>query len=277
MFFIPRLIWEDEENLKWAKATGEGEEEEQKVIHRDVNGVILQSGDSVVLIKDLKVKYGVIEAVRGIDFEVKVGEIVTIVGSNGAGKTSTLNAILNLVKKEGKVEFLESDISKLPTDKIVKKGIALVPEGRKIFINLSVDENLDIGAYNNPENKDSLKEKMYELFPRLKDKENQFGMNLSGGEQQMLAIARALMSEPKLLILDEPSLGLAPKIVMDVFEIIQKLKKDGITILLVEQNAHLALKNADYGYVMENGKIVLKDKASNLLGNEEVIKKYLGG
>jgi branched-chain amino acid transport system ATP-binding protein len=228
-------------------------------------------------IKDLKVKYGVIEAVRGIDFEVKVGEIVTIVGSNGAGKTSTLNAILNLVKKEGKVEFLESDISKLPTDKIVKKGIALVPEGRKIFINLSVDENLDIGAYNNPENKDSLKEKMYELFPRLKDKKNQFGMNLSGGEQQMLAIARALMSEPKLLILDEPSLGLAPKIVMDVFEIIQKLKKDGITILLVEQNAHLALKNADYGYVMENGKIVLKDKADNLLGNEEVIKKYLGG
>ncbi|MEO1927277.1 MAG: ABC transporter ATP-binding protein [Nautiliaceae bacterium] len=228
-------------------------------------------------VKGLEVKYGVIEAVRGIDFEVGVGEIVTIIGSNGAGKTSTLNAIMNLVQKKGEVEFFESDISKLPTDKIVKRGLALVPEGRKIFINLTVDENLDIGAYNNEENKDELKEKMYELFPRLKDKKNQFGMNLSGGEQQMLAIARALMSEPKMLMLDEPSLGLAPKIVMDVFEIINRLREDGITILLIEQNASLALKNSDYGYVMENGKIVLKDKSSNLLNNEEVIKKYLGG
>ncbi len=228
-------------------------------------------------VKGLEVKYGVIEAVRGIDFEVGVGEIVTIIGSNGAGKTSTLNAIMNLVQKKGKVEFFESGISKLPTDKIVKRGLALVPEGRKIFINLTVDENLDIGAYNNEENKDELKEKMYELFPRLKDKRHQFGMNLSGGEQQMLAIARALMSEPKMLMLDEPSLGLAPKIVMDVFEIINKLREDGITILLIEQNASLALKNSDYGYVMENGKIVLKDKSSNLLNNEEVIKKYLGG
>jgi branched-chain amino acid transport system ATP-binding protein len=184
---------------------------------------------------------------------------------------------MNLVQKKGEVEFFESDISKLPTDKIVKRGLALVPEGRKIFINLTVDENLDIGAYNNEENKDELKEKMYELFPRLKDKKNQFGMNLSGGEQQMLAIARALMSEPKMLMLDEPSLGLAPKIVMDVFEIINRLREDGITILLIEQNASLALKNSDYGYVMENGKIVLKDKSSNLLNNEEVIKKYLGG
>lgn len=229
-------------------------------------------------IENLKVKYGVIEAVRGISFDVKAGEIVTIIGANGAGKTSTLSAIFNLVKKEGKVTFIESDISKLPTDKIVKKGITLVPEGRKIFINLTVEENLRIGAYNNDENYEKLKEKMYTLFPRLKEKKDNFGGSLSGGEQQMLAIARALMSEPTMLILDEPSLGLAPIIVKDLFKILVDLNKnDDMTILLVEQNAAVALKIANRAYVMENGKIVIEDLASELLKSDEIKKKYLGG
>ena len=229
-------------------------------------------------IENLKVKYGVIEAVKGISFNVKAGEIVTIIGANGAGKTSTLSAIFNLVKKEGRVTFIESDISKLPTDKIVKKGITLVPEGRKIFINLTVEENLRIGAYNNDENYEKLKEKMYTLFPRLKEKKDNFGGSLSGGEQQMLAIARALMSEPTMLILDEPSLGLAPIIVKDLFKILVDLNKnDDMTILLVEQNAAAALKIANRAYVMENGKIVIEDLASELLKSDEIKKKYLGG
>ena len=229
-------------------------------------------------IKNLKVKYGVIEAVRGISFNVKAAEIVTIIGANGAGKTSTLSAIFNLVKKEGVVKFIESDISKLPTDKIVKKGISLVPEGRKIFINLTVEENLKIGAYNNDENYEKLKDKMYTLFPRLKEKKDNFGGSLSGGEQQMLAIARALMSEPTMLILDEPSLGLAPIIVKDLFKILVDLNKnDDMTILLVEQNAAAALKIANRAYVMENGKIVIEDLASELLKSDEIKKKYLGG
>jgi len=229
-------------------------------------------------VKDLKVKYGVIEAVRGIDFDVKAGEIVTIIGANGAGKTSTLNAIFNVVRKEGYVEFVEADISKIPTHLIVKRGLALVPEGRKIFINLTVEENLRIGAYLNDENFERLRDEMYELFPRLKDKRNNYGGSLSGGEQQMLAIARALMSEPKMLVLDEPSLGLAPKIVKDVFQILVNLNKDkDVTILLVEQNAGAALRIADRGYVMENGSIVLSDSAEALLQSEEIKKKYLGG
>jgi len=229
-------------------------------------------------VKNLKVKYGVIEAVRGIDFDVKAGEIVTIIGANGAGKTSTLNAIFNIVKKEGYVEFVEADISKLPTHLIVKRGLALVPEGRKIFINLTVEENLRIGAYLNDENFERLRDEMYELFPRLKEKRNNYGGSLSGGEQQMLAIARALMSEPKMLVLDEPSLGLAPKIVKDVFQILVNLNKDkDVTILLVEQNAGAALRIADRGYVMENGKIVMSDDAKALLQSDEIKKKYLGG
>jgi len=228
-------------------------------------------------VKNLKVKYGVIEAVRGIDFNVKAKEIVTIIGANGAGKTSTLNAIFNMVKKEGEVKFFEADISDLPTHAIVKRGMALVPEGRKIFINLTVEENLRIGAYINDENYEKLRDEMYELFPRLKQKRDTYGGSLSGGEQQMLAIARALMSEPKMLVLDEPSLGLAPKIVKEVFEILIKLnREDDVTILLVEQNAAAALKIANRGYVMENGKIVLEDDAKALLTSEEIKKKYLG-
>ncbi len=228
-------------------------------------------------VKDLKVKYGVIEAVRGISFDVKASEIATIIGANGAGKTSTLNAIFNLVKKEGYVEFVEADISKIPTHLIVKRGMALVPEGRRIFINLTVEENLRIGAYLNDENYERLKDEMFELFPRLKEKRNNFGGSLSGGEQQMLAIARALMSEPKMLVLDEPSLGLAPKIVKEVFQILINLNKEkDVTILLVEQNAGAALKIANRGYVMENGRIVLEDDAKALLKSEEIKKKYLG-
>ena len=228
-------------------------------------------------VNHLKVKYGVIEAVRGIDFNVKAKEIVTIIGANGAGKTSTLNAIFNLVKKEGRVKFVEADISNLPTHAIVKRGMALVPEGRRVFINLTVEENLRIGAYINDENFEKLRDNMYEMFPRLKQKKDTYGGNLSGGEQQMLAIARALMSEPKMLILDEPSLGLAPKIVKEVFEILVKLnQEDDVTILLVEQNAAAALKIANRGYVMENGKIVLEDDAKSLLTSEEIKKKYLG-
>jgi len=227
-------------------------------------------------IKNLQVYYGVIAAVRGIDMQIDPHTIVTLIGSNGAGKTSTLNAIVNSVKKKGTVIFDGKDISKHPTHRIIQDGIALVPEGRRVFINLSVDENLRMGAFNNDDNFERLRGEMYELFPRLAGKKQQMAGTLSGGEQQMLAIARALMSEPRVLMLDEPSLGLAPKIVGEVFEIITELKKR-ITILLVEQNAFAALKIADKGYVLENGSIALEGAASELLGNDDVRKKYLGG
>jgi branched-chain amino acid transport system ATP-binding protein len=227
-------------------------------------------------VKNLEVYYGVIAAVRGIDFEVSEGHIVTLIGSNGAGKTSTLNAVVNSVKKKGVVDYFGVDIAKLKTHEIIKRGISLVPEGRRVFINLTVDENLRMGAFNNDENFETLRDEMYEIFPRLASRKDQLAGTMSGGEQQMLAIARALMSEPKLLMLDEPSLGLAPKIVGELFEIIQRLK-ESITILLVEQNAFAALKIADYAYVLENGEIALEDDAKVLLGNDEVRKKYLGG
>jgi len=227
-------------------------------------------------VKNLEVYYGVIAALRGIDFSVGEGQIVTLIGSNGAGKTSTLNAIVNSVKKKGAVEYYGVDISKLKTHEIIKRGISMVPEGRRVFINLTVDENLRMGAFNNDENFETLKDEMYDMFPRLASRKNQLAGTMSGGEQQMLAIARALMSEPKLLMLDEPSLGLAPKIVGELFEIILRLK-ESITILLIEQNAFAALKIADYAYVLENGEIALENEAKVLLGNDEVRKKYLGG
>ena len=227
-------------------------------------------------IKNLSVKYGVINAVNNISLDIQKNKITTLIGANGAGKSSTLNAIMNLTKKDGIVLFEDKNISKSPTHTIVQSKIALVPEGRNVFINLSVDENLDLGGFNS-NNTEGLKDKIYKLFPRLVDKKNQLAKNLSGGEQQMLAIARALMGQPKLLILDEPSLGLAPKIVSDVFKILQNLKDEGITIFLVEQNASYALKNSDFGYVLENGNIVLHDEAVKLLTNQNIIKKYLGG
>ncbi|WP_332444362.1 ABC transporter ATP-binding protein [Wolinella succinogenes] len=228
-------------------------------------------------VKGLHVYYGLIEGLKGVDFHIEEHEIVTLIGSNGAGKTSTLGAIVNSVKTKGEVEFFGANISKLPTHKIIQRGIALVPEGRKVFINLTIEENLRMGAYNNDENFERMRDRMYELFPRLKERCAQLAGTMSGGEQQMLAIARALMGEPKLLMLDEPSLGLAPKIVGELFDTITRLRSEGITILLVEQNAFAALKVADRAYVLENGKVVLSDAASNLLHNAEIKKRYLGG
>ncbi len=231
----------------------------------------------MISIKNLHVYYGLIEAVKGIDFEVKEGQIVSLIGSNGAGKSSTLKALLNSVKKTGDITFLGFDTKNHKTHTLVQHGLSLVPEGRKIFINLTVEENLRMGAFNNDENYEHLKETMYELFPRIKDKRHQLAGTMSGGEQQMLAISRALMGEPKLLMLDEPSLGLAPKIVGEVFETILRLRDEGITILLVEQNAFAALKISDSAYVLENGHIVMNGKASDMIGDDTIRKKYLGG
>lgn len=230
----------------------------------------------MISVKNLSVYYGLIQAVKEISFEVKTGQIVSMLGSNGAGKTSTLNALINAVKRTGEVNFLGYDTRRHLTHTLVKMGISLVPEGRRVFINLSVEENLRIGAFNNDENYEHLRDTMYELFPRLKSKKNQLAGTLSGGEAQMLAISRALMSEPKLLMLDEPSLGLAPKIVGEVFDIIVRLKHEGITILLVEQNAYGALKISDYAYVLESGQIVMQGDAQEMINNPDIKKKYLG-
>jgi len=228
-------------------------------------------------IKDINVFYGLIKAVKGVSVKVKKGQIVSIIGSNGAGKTSTLQAIVNDVKREGGIVFDGNDVSNHKTHEIVKDGIALVPEGRRVFVNLTIEENLRMGAFNNDARFDELKEKMYKMFARLDQKRHDLAGTMSGGEQQMLAIARALMSSPKLLMLDEPSLGLAPKIIGELFETIVKLRDEGITILLVEQNAFAALEISDYAYVLENGEIALQDDAKNLLHSDEIRKKYLGG
>ncbi|AUU89552.1 MULTISPECIES: ABC transporter ATP-binding protein [Enterobacteriaceae] len=227
--------------------------------------------------RELKVFYGVIQGLKGIDIEINDREIVTLIGSNGAGKTSTLNGIVNMVRSSGTVNFLNEDISRSQTHHIVRKGLALVPEGRKIFTNLTIEENLRMGAYNNLANFTRLRDRMYSLFPRLKERRKQMAGTMSGGEQQMLAIARALMSEPVLLMLDEPSLGLAPKVVGELFATIRQLREENITILLVEQNATAALRIADRAYVLENGKIVLSGEAKDVLANPEVKKMYLGG
>jgi branched-chain amino acid transport system ATP-binding protein len=231
----------------------------------------------MISVKDLHVYYGLIEAVKGIDFEVDEGKIVSLIGSNGAGKTSTLSALLNGVKRTGEVIFSGFDTRNHKTFNLVQKGLALVPEGRRVFVNLTVEENLRMGAFNNDDNYERLKNEMYKLFPRIKEKKDQMAGTLSGGEQQMLAISRALMCEPKVLMLDEPSLGLAPKIVGEVFETIIKLKEEGITILLVEQNAFAALKISDYAYVLENGKIVMQGIAKDMIGDDMIRQKYLGG
>ncbi len=236
---------------------------------------------SLLTVENLVVDYGHIHALLGINFYVDEGEIITLIGSNGAGKTTALMSISGMLKKtEGKITFLGQDITVMKPHNIARMGISHVPEGRKIFPELTVDENLKVGTIANPryEKQRSLeaRDRVYTLFPRLKERLNQGGGTLSGGEQQMLAIGRGLMMEPKLLILDEPSLGLAPNIVENIFELITRIRKDGITILLVEQNASMALSVADRGYVLETGKISLEGSGESLLVNEEVRRAYLG-
>ena len=233
-------------------------------------------------IENLSVNYGYITALTGINLEVNKGEIVTLIGGNGAGKTTTLMSISGLVQKaSGKITFKGEDITKTAPDKIVKMGVCHVPEGRKIFPVLTVYENLIAGTLGNPTLKKSqisdLVEKNYELFPRLKERSKQNGGSLSGGEQQMLAIARGLMMDPDIIMLDEPSLGLAPIIVEEIFELILKIRKSGKTVLLIEQNASMALSIADRGYVLEIGNVILEGKGKDLLVNPEVKKAYLGG
>ena len=228
-------------------------------------------------IENLKVNYGGIEAVKGVTFEVPKNEIVTLIGANGAGKSTILRTISGLVKPSGgKVEFLGEDITSRSPFEIVSKGITLVPEGRKVFPDLTVLENLKIGAYLR---KDDLKpdlEWVHELFPRLKERTWQAAGTLSGGEQQMLAVGRALMSRPKVMMMDEPSLGLAPLIIRNIFEIIREISRQGVTILLIEQNANMALQTAGYAYVLEVGNITMEGVGKEILNDEKVRKAYLG-
>ncbi len=231
-------------------------------------------------VKGLEVYYGVIQALKGIDFEVNEGEIVTLIGANGAGKTTTMQSVIGLIPpKAGTVSFEGNEITHLPCHKIVSLGMSQVPEGRRIFQELTVYQNLLMGAYIQKD-KRSIKEdieKIYARFPRLEERKNQIAGTLSGGEQQMLAMGRALMSRPKLLMLDEPSMGLSPLLVDEVFTIIKDLNKEGTTVLLVEQNAGKSLAISDRAYVLENGKIVLSGTGEELLQSEEVKKAYLGG
>ena len=237
--------------------------------------------ETILKVSDLSVNYGYVAAVRNVHLQVCKNEIVTLIGSNGAGKTTTLMAISNLVEKtSGQILFDNEDIGKLPPDQVVRKGIAHVPEGRKIFPRLSVYENLLVGSLGNPQLKKAEVEEQIEyifsLFPRLKERRKQAGGSLSGGEQQMLAIGRGLMMKPELIMLDEPSMGLAPIIVEDIFELILKIRDTGKTILLIEQNASMALSIADRAYVLETGKITMEGKGSDLLNDENVKKVYLG-
>ena len=233
--------------------------------------------EPILSIKDLKVNYGGIEAVKGISFDVEEGSIVTLIGANGAGKSSTLRTIAGLVKPAGgKIVFRGDDITNLDTNVIVRKGVTLVPEGRRIFPDLTVQENLRVGAYLRGDDISGDIQWVYELFPRLRDRSWQAGGTLSGGEQQMLAVARALMSKPKLIMMDEPSLGLAPLVVRGIFDIIREINAQGVTVLLIEQNANMALKVADYAYVLETGRIGLSGTGRELLSNDAVKKAYLG-
>ena len=229
-------------------------------------------------VKNLEVHYGVIKAIKGISFEVNEGEIVALIGANGAGKTSTMHAISGLLNsKSGLIEFDGKDISKMPAHKIVAEGLAQVPEGRRVFANLSVETNLEMGAYLRNDNKiDADMEHIYELFPRLKERRKQLAGTLSGGEQQMLAMGRALMSKPKLLLLDEPSMGLSPILVNEIFDIIKTVNKGGVTVLLVEQNASKALQIADKAYVLETGNISVSGNAKDVAANPRVREAYLG-
>jgi len=231
-------------------------------------------------LNNVHVYYGAIHALKGISFQVNKGEIVTLIGSNGAGKSTCLKTISGLLRpKEGSLQFKDKDIAKVTAPEIVAMGISHVPEGRRIFANMTVSENLDLGAYLRKD-KQSIKEdkeKIYTIFPRLQERKRQLSGTLSGGEQQMLAMGRALMSRPELLLLDEPSMGLAPLLVKQIFEIVQEINSTGTTVLLVEQNARMALSIANRAYVLETGKIVFSGDAKDLLESDEVKKAYLGG
>ena len=235
---------------------------------------------SMLKVENLSVHYGMIQAVRDVSFEVNEGEVVSLIGANGAGKTSILRTISGLVRPSaGKIKFLGQEIQKVPAQKIVAAGLSQVPEGRHVFPGLTVMENLEMGAFlkkDREENQANLK-KVFSRFPRLEERKNQDAATLSGGEQQMLAMGRALMSTPKLLLLDEPSMGLAPIFIQEIFDIIQDIQKQGTTVLLIEQNANKALSIADRGYVLETGKVVLTGTGKELLASEEVRKAYLGG
>ena len=234
---------------------------------------------SLLEVKDLVVSYGGIEALKGISFSVDEGQIVTLIGANGAGKSTTLRAITGIVPvKSGTITYNGENITGMDTQKVVERGIALVPEGRRVFANLTVLENLKIGAYLRKDTAQIQKdiEYIYKLFPRLEERSWQLAGTLSGGEQQMLAVGRAMMTRPKLIMMDEPSLGLAPLVVKDIFGIISRLSADGITILLIEQNANAALHAAHYGYVLETGKMTLSGTGEELLSSKSIQEAYLG-
>ena len=232
----------------------------------------------ILKVEDINVYYGSIHAVKGVSFEVNEGEIVTLIGANGAGKSTTLNTISGLLhSKTGSITFMDEHLSKFPCHKIVSKGLAMVPEGRRIFLQMTVQENLEMGAFTQGKaGIDADLDHVFSLFPRLEERRRQVAGTLSGGEQQMLAVGRALMSRPKLMMLDEPSLGLAPLVVQDIFKIIQEINRQGVTVLLVEQNANMALKIADLAYVLETGNITMSGTGAELLADERVKEAYLG-
>ena len=229
-------------------------------------------------VNDINVYYGAIHAIKGVSFEVQDGEIVTLIGANGAGKSTILNTVSGLLhSKTGSIEFLGKSLAGVPAHKIVSQGLAHVPEGRRIFLQMTVEENLEMGAYTQPGSTvDPGIARVYEQFPRLKERRKQIAGTLSGGEQQMLAVGRALMSRPKIMMMDEPSLGLAPLVVKGIFEIIKEINKQGVTILLIEQNANMALHIADTAYVLETGRLTISGSGRELLSNEAVKKAYLG-
>lgn len=234
---------------------------------------------SMLEIKDLEVYYGMIQAIKGVSFDVNEGEVIALIGANGAGKTTILHTITGLLNaKNGSVWFEGKDITKVPAHKIVSMGMAHVPEGRRVFANLTVLQNLKMGAYTRKDKNEieQTLDTIYKRFPRLKERQNQLAGTLSGGEQQMLAMGRALMSHPKIILMDEPSMGLSPIFVNEIFDIIKSVSASGTTVLLVEQNAKKALSIADRAYVLETGKIVLLGKASDLLNNDSIKKAYLG-
>ncbi len=234
---------------------------------------------AMLTVSDLNVYYGSIHAVKGVSFEVNTGEIVTLIGANGAGKSTTLNTVSGILRpRSGSIEFEGESLVGVPAHKMVSRGIALCPEGRRVFGNLTVRENLEMGAFTRPDDEArETRREVYERFPRLKERRNQLAATLSGGEQQMLAMGRALMSKPKLIMLDEPSMGLAPILVQEIFDIIKALNEDGTTVLLVEQNASKALSIADRGYVLETGRVSKTGTGRDLLHDDDVRKAYLGG